>query len=146
MKLLKLEHCNEVTQNFVKTLTKEMLNDDNDNNKVLCRFSATIKQESNPKVYLEEEEELKIFCVEFVAGVEEVLLKELSYECGSNKESYVLSLINDKNRVWKTKVLHYLSDKEIPNQILTLLRLCKVDKEEYKKNPNVLSQRFSKMR
>jgi hypothetical protein len=133
-------------KNFAETITKEMLNDDNESNKVLCRVSAGMKGLLvNPKVFLEEEPN-KIYCLEFIAGVEEVLLKELKYECDDikNKETYVLHLIHDKNRVWNTKVLRYMIDKDIPNQVLTLLRLCKVDKEEYKKNPDVLSKRFSK--
>ena len=137
-------------EKFAETLTKEMMNDDNESNKVLCRVAASMKGGGcNPKVFLEEEEEKekKIYCLEFVAGLEEVLLKELKYECDGDvkhKEMYILHLIHDKNRVWSTKVLRYMVDKDIPNQVLTLLRLCKVDKEEYKKNPDVLSQRFSK--
>lgn len=151
MNLLKVESCeglivnNQPFEIFARSITKEMLNDDNECNKVLCSISKGIKQETNPKVYFDDDTGHKIICLEFLAGVEEVLMKVLSYECDErSKKSYLMNLVNDKHRVWTVKRLHFIEDKHIPNQVLTLLRLCKIDKEEFKRDPGVLSQRFSR--
>lgn len=153
MKVLKVEHCDEIyleaqkqtlTQ-YANTITLDLLSNYNDSNKVLCQISKNITATVNPKMYFHHH--LTIYSLEFIPGKEEVLLGVLNFTCNDmrNIDTYIANLMTDHHRVWYYTTLHYdRPEQQLNNQVLTLLRLCKVDKEAYLANPDILSKRFTK--
>jgi hypothetical protein len=128
---------------FAAKITLDHLNNCNDSNKILCRFSKTLTPyETNPKMIFINLN--RIYSLEFISGTENVFLHELEFESNRNMNinQYLENLISDPDKVWKTTSLTY--ETELSNQLLTLLRICKVDKDEYVKNPNALSMKFKK--
>ena len=131
---------------FAKKMTFNYYSNDNHYNKILCEFSKTLKTSViNPNIICINLN--RLYAIEFIAGTENVFLKELefTYYNNNNVTKYIENLISDPRTVWKTTPLNYSKNEtEISNQLLTLLRICKVDKDEYIKNPNVLSMKFNK--
>ena len=155
MKILKLVDCNDIfveskqmtLENFAKEITLDSINNYNDSNKILCKIAKSIKAKKNPIMYFIHCN--TIYSLEFIVGKEEVLLKELNFICNNNdiKDEYILNLITDPHRIWNTTVLNYDKidkDKHLTNQVLSLLRICKINKDDYLQNPDVLSKKFTK--
>lgn len=145
MKVLKVENCDETLTQYANTMTLDLLSNYNDSNKVLCLKSKSIHATVNPKMYFHHH--LTIYSLEFVAGKEEVLLGVLNFTCNDmrNIDAYVANLMTDPHRVWTRTTLHYdRPEQQLTNQVLTLLRICKVDKQAYLANPDILSKKFSK--
>lgn len=154
MKVLKVEHCDEIylethrqsLADYANTITLDLLSNYNDNNKILCQISKSIMPRSiNPKLYFHNH--LTIYSLEFIVGKEEVILGVLNFTCNDmrNIDDYISNLVTDPHRVWTYTTLRYdQPQQQITNQVLTLLRLCKVDKEDYLANPNILSKKFAK--
>jgi hypothetical protein len=153
MKVLKVEHCDDIyldaykqtlTQ-FANKITLDLLFNYNDSNKILCQLSRSITSAVNPKIYLHHH--LTIYSLEFIPGKEEVILGVLNFTCHDkqNMDAYIVNLMTDHHRVWKYTTLHYdYPEQQLNNQVLTLLRLCKIDKEAYLANPAILSKTFTK--
>jgi hypothetical protein len=153
MKVLKLENCDgiylelqkQTLTEYAQTITLDLLSNYNDSNKILCQLSKRMKNSVNPKMYFHHH--LTLYSLEFIVGEEEVLLGRLHFTCSDtqNIDTYIENLLIDPHRVWSIMPLHY--DKPQPtlnNQVLTLLRICKIDKEAYLANPDILSKRFTK--
>ena len=148
--LLKTENCNEELINFASKVTFDYIQQQNNNN-ILCSISQKLSPEllDVPKMYYSHNLDT-IYCLEFAPGQDLVYLKELHYNFDSvdtdERYVYMQNLILDKHRVWSTSTLtckdEFDYDNKLSNQMLTLLRICKIDKTEYIKNPKVLSMKF----
>ena len=139
---LKYQDCDSKMIEFAKTMTLDYIHNYNDTNKILCYLAKNLRSEFNPKIYFIHKN--TIYSFEFLCGQEEVILGELSFVCqNSHSDTYIFHLISDPHRVWKyTSLLYDGKDEHLSNQVLTLLRICKVDKEDYKKNSEILSNKF----
>jgi hypothetical protein len=82
-----------------------------------------------------------------------VTIKHLSFSTApdADKIPYINYLINDTARKWVTVATLTSQEKDtassssqLSNQVLTLLRICHIDKDDYIKNPSLLSQKFAK--
>lgn len=159
MRLIKVENCDDKLkvigfdgkETSLIELAKKIttVKEYHPDNKILCQISNTLVPggTTNPKFFYQVVLPSTIYCLEFIAGTKTVLLKELQYK-KTNEEGniYVYNLISDPHRVWKETPLTYDEDEdkgeELPNQILTLLRICNIKKEDYIKNPNILGTKF----
>ena len=161
MKILKLVHCNiEVFMKKTKTklhfrdvvneITLDSISNYNESNKFLCEISVNISSDlPSPKMFFLSSLSNTIYSLEFISGTEEVILGELHFDCLNDKirEPYAYQLIQDSNRIWNITKLTYDSPEEgekLTNQVLSLLRICKIDKDEYLKNKDILSQKFTR--
>jgi hypothetical protein len=148
MKIIKLETCPPILSEFSQKITIEYTQNLNQFNKILCEMSKKLNVGIlHPKIFFVNFN--TIFSFEFIPGQEKVLLGELNYSITTNNkdiDKYIEYLVSDPHRVWSVKPLTYdnSDSNELSNQVLTLLRLCKVNKDDYLKNPNVLSQKFKK--
>ena len=149
MKIIKLENCPPILSDFSRKITIEYTQNLNQFNRILCELSKKLDVGTlhHPKMFFVYFNTIYLF--EFIPGKEEVLMGELNYSITTNNneiDKYVTHLVSDPHRVWYMKPLTYdRSDQsELPNQVLTLLRLCKINKDDYLKNPNVLGKKFSK--
>ena len=149
MKILKLENCPPTLSEFAKKITIDYTKNSNQFNEILCQHSE--KLDSNlllhPKMFFIYSN--SIFSFEFIPGTAQVLLGELNFSIikgATTKEmdKYIINLVSDPHRVWSYTTLTYDKSPDVSNQVLTLLRLCKINVDDYLKNPNVLSQKFSK--
>ena len=158
MRLIKIENCDNDIKvvggdgkdiqliELCKKLT--FIKEHHPNNRILCQIANNLVScDLNPKFFYYIPS--IIYCLEFVVGTKTVLLRELRYVLNSSstrEESniYIINLISDPHRVWKETPLTYDDNEgtDLPNQILTLLRICNIKKEDYIKNPNVLGTRF----
>lgn len=165
MRLIKAENCDDKLkvigfdgkETSLIELAKKIttVKEYHPDNKILCQLSQSLVPggTTNPKFFYQLLPST-IYCLEFIAGTKTVLLKELQYVLNASsikktKEEgniYVYNLISDPHRVWKETPLTYDENEdkgeELPNQILTLLRICNIKKEDYIKNPNILGTKF----
>ena len=149
MKVLKVDNGDNIIirsgltlVKFAETITKDMFNDSNENNKLFCLIASDIVSETNPKIYFSDEG--IIYSLEFVAGKEQAILGFLKYDCiVGDVNSYLINLINDTHRKWEETTLTFDEDDTLTNQVLTLLRICKISKEDYLKDPSILSRKFT---
>lgn len=147
MKLIKLENCPPTLSEFAKKITIDYTKNSNQLNEILCQNSEKIISNVHPKMFFMYSN--SIFSFEFIPGKAEVLLGELTFLMKNNASpteinKYVNYLVSDPHRVWTITKLTYDKSPDVSNQVLTLLRLCKINAEDYLKNPNILSQKFSK--
>jgi hypothetical protein len=149
MKILKLENCPPTLSEFAKKINIEYTKNSNQCNEILCQNSE--KLDSNlllhPKMFFIYSN--SIFSFEFIPGKAQVVLGKLNFSVipGANTkeiDKYMNFLISDPHRVWSYTTLTYDKSPDVSNQVLTLLRLCKINVEDYLKNPNVLSKKFGK--
>ena len=144
MKLLKLKYCSPTLSEFAKKINIDFTNNYNEFNEILCKFSEKLPlQLNNPKMFFLNYNTIYYF--EFLPGKEEVLLGQLNFtKTSDSDEKYIANLISDPHRVWSITSLTYDHNinRELSNQVLTLLRICNINKDDYLKNPNILSKKF----
>lgn len=116
-------------------------------NGILCSL-RTATDMSSPIVYFTNYRDI-IYSLTFLTS--SVVIKQLSFTTlpDTEKLPYINYLINDTNRTWiiidtLTHDVDGTSSRQLSNQILTLLRICRIDKEDYIKDPSVLSMKFAK--
>jgi hypothetical protein len=88
----------------------------------------------------------------FVFSDKSICIKSLSFTCFDiDKTNYINNLILDSNRNWillKTIYSPQLSfsssSNNLSNQMLTLLRICKINSNDYIQNPDILANKFKK--
>lgn len=88
----------------------------------------------------------------FAFSDESICIKSLSFSCFDiNKTNYINNLILDSNRNWillktisQPASLSSNNNNLLSNQMLTLLRICKINSNDYIQNPNILASKFKK--
>ena len=146
--LVKTENCDAELIQFAKKVTFNHLQ--KQHNKILCSISENTPVNAPPPRMFFCHNLDTMYCLEFIPGKREVLLKELHYDLIStttqrDRTAYVRYLISDKYRVWSSTLLtcdDELDDSALSNQLLNLLRMCKIDKNDYLRDPSVLSTKF----
>lgn len=146
--LFKTENCDAELIQFAKKVTFDHLQQQH--NKILCSISENTPVNAPPPRMFFCHNLDTIYCLEFIPGKREVLLKELHYDLIStttqrDRTAYVRYLISDKYRVWSSTLLtcdNEFDDSALSNQLLSLLRMCKIDKNDYLRDPSVLSTKF----
>jgi hypothetical protein len=146
--LFKTENCDAELIRFARRVTFDYLQQQH--NKTLFSISEKLPANTPPPRMFFCHNLDTVYCLEFVPGKREVLLKELHYDLVStttqtDRTAYIRYLISDKHRVWISTPFtcdDELDDSELSNQMLSLLRLCKINKNDYLRDPNVLSTKF----
>jgi len=87
----------------------------------------------------------------FVFSDKSICIKSLSFDCFDiDKTNYINNLILDSNRNWislktiSSPQLSFSSSNNLSNQMLTLLRICKINSNDYIQNPDILANKFKK--
>ena len=157
LKILKLENCDVDVdlqnrkiklRDFADEVTMDTISNYNESNKFLCDISKRIREDlPSPKMFfLSSSTQNTIYSLEFISGKEDVFLGALIFEYqGKNQDEYVNSLIQDSYRIWNVIKLAYDTPQEsekLTNQVLSLLRICKIDKDDYIKDKGMLSHKF----
>lgn len=159
LKILKLENCDvEVDlqnrkiklKDFADEVTMDTISNYNESNKFLCDMSKRLREDlPSPKMFfLCSTTQNTIYSLELISGKEDVFLGALIFEYrGKNKDEYVNNLIQDSYRIWNVTKLTYDKPQEsekLTNQVLSLLRICKIDKDDYIKDKDILSRKFTR--
>jgi len=88
----------------------------------------------------------------FVFSDKSICIKSLSFACFDiDKTNYINNLILDSNRNWillktisSSQLSFSSSSNNLSNQMLTLLRICKINSNDYIQNPDILANKFKK--
>jgi hypothetical protein len=113
-------------------------------NAILCSLTSSSPASSPPIVYFTNNRD-SIYSLTFTSSV---IIKHLPFSTTSSSDvtPYINYLISDNNRNWITinTLTHDTpsDDTVLSNQMLTLLRICHINKDDYIKNPDILARKF----
>lgn len=139
-------HCQQNLIDFISSIPFDSIISSDIHNDALISYLT--KSTPFPTIYFTNYVD-KIYSFTFLD--KSICIKSLSFSCfDSDKTNYINNLILDSNRNWifvKTISLPPSSSSNnniLSNQMLTLLRICKINSNEYLQNPNILASMFKK--
>ena len=143
--IFKHSHCPQNLIDFISSIPFDSIISSDIHNDALISYST---KSPFPTIYFTNYVD-KIYSFTFLD--KSICIKSLYFSCFDiDKTNYINNLILDSNRNWifvKTISLPPASSSNnniLSNQMLTLLRICKINSNEYLQNPNILASMFKK--
>lgn len=147
--IFKHYHCKQNLIDFISSIPFDSIITSDIHNDSLISY-LTKKSTLFPTIFFTNNVD-KIYS--FAFSDESICIKSLSFSCYDiDKTNYINNLILDSNRNWillktisQPASLSSNNDNNIlSNQMLTLLRICKINSNDYIQNPNILASKFKK--